>query len=153
PIDFDFGSGILSEQNLIAGLDLRRNALAGIEHFARADRDYFAALGLFLRAIRNVEASELRFAFFEAPDDHSIVEGTNSHIFLMRSVAQPRYWNAIRHRGVQFGVGIFAASSTTRISMRPRRLSTSRPSCSRNALRQRVNESRPSSGRISTANS
>src|SRR6185437_12862889 len=119
PIDFDFGSGILSEQNLIAGLDLRWNALAGIEHFARADRDYFAALGLFLRAIR--------------------------------SVAQRRFWNAVRPRGVQFGVGIFAASSTTRISMRSRRLSTSRPSCARNALRHRVNESRPGSGRISTA--
>ena len=28
PIDFDFGSGIFSEQDLIASLDLWRNALA-----------------------------------------------------------------------------------------------------------------------------
>jgi len=89
PIDFDFRSGIFSEQDLIAGLDLRRNAVTGIEHFARADRDYFAALGFFLRAIRNVEASEFRFVFFDAPDDDSIVEGTNCHIsYQERSTAE-----------------------------------------------------------------
>jgi hypothetical protein len=72
-IDFDFRSGIFSEQNMIAGLDVQGENFAFIVRLAFADGDNFAFLGLFFCGVGNNNATADGFAFFDATDDDTVM--------------------------------------------------------------------------------
>ena len=72
-IDFDFRSGIFSEQNMIAGLDVQGENFAFIVRLAFTDGDNFAFLGLFLGGVGDDNATTNGFAFFNATDDYTIM--------------------------------------------------------------------------------
>src|SRR4029450_6617454 len=70
-IDGDFGSAVLSVQDLVADLDAPGNALAFVEA-ARANGDDLALLRLFLGGVRDVETSAHLLGLFQWLDDDGI---------------------------------------------------------------------------------
>jgi len=72
-IDFDFRSGILSEQNMIAGFHVQGENFAFIVRFAFTDGDNFAFLGLFFGGVGDDDATTDGFAFLNATDDHTVM--------------------------------------------------------------------------------
>ena len=65
------------------GLDLERIALAGLlVQQARADRDDFAFLRLFLGGLGDDDAAGGLGVFLDAADDHAVAKGTELHACL-----------------------------------------------------------------------
>jgi hypothetical protein len=72
-IELDLGAGILAEQDAVAGLDFRGDALARIEQLSAAYSLDFGLLRLFLGAIGNDDAAAALLAFFQAANQNAIV--------------------------------------------------------------------------------
>src|SRR3970040_1411501 len=74
-----FGSRVLAEQDLVAGLDVEGDLLAVLVDLAVADGDHLALLGLFLGAVRNDDAALPGFLLFLPLDEDAVVQRTNLH--------------------------------------------------------------------------
>src|SRR5688572_1412975 len=70
--DIDLGAAVLAVQDLVAGLYLRRDPLPVIRHLPRTYRHHLALLGLFLRSVRDVQATTHGFGVLERLDDDPI---------------------------------------------------------------------------------
>jgi hypothetical protein len=74
-IDRDLGAAVFAVEDLVADLDVERDAVAPLLiELARSDGDDFALLRLFLGGVRDVESAAHRFGFFERLDDDAIGE-------------------------------------------------------------------------------
>src|ERR1700683_3676362 len=72
-IELDLGAGILAEQDAVAGLHFRSDALARIEQLSAAYSLDLRLLRLFLGAVGNDDAAAALFAFFKAANQNSII--------------------------------------------------------------------------------
>jgi hypothetical protein len=74
-VEFDLGSGVFAEEDIVASLDVEREDLAFVVGFALADGDDFAFLGLFLGAVGDDDAAADGFALFKTANEDAVVEG------------------------------------------------------------------------------
>ena len=88
-IDLDFGAGPLAEQNTIAGLYIEGDHLAGLVASAIANGNDFAFLRLFLRGIRNDDATGGLFFGIDAADNDTVVQRTKCHLAFSSHGARP----------------------------------------------------------------
>ena len=65
-IELDFLSGVLAEEDEVAGLDVERDALAVVLRLAVAGGDDFALLRLLLGGVGDDDPADFLFAFFDA---------------------------------------------------------------------------------------
>ena len=65
-VELDLLSGILAEQDVIAGLHVERNPGAVVLDFAVADGDDFALLRFFLGGVRDDDSADFLFPFLDA---------------------------------------------------------------------------------------
>ena len=79
PIQLEFLARVLAEQDLVAGLHAHRDDLAVLVSLAGTAVDHFALRGLFGSGVRDDDATGGLPLFFQAFDDHAIVQGTNLH--------------------------------------------------------------------------
>src|SRR5262249_20332143 len=73
-IQFDLGSGVLSEQNAIAFLAVQLLTIASFKLLSRAGGDHFAFLRLLFGGIRNYDAAANLLFFFNSLHDDSVVK-------------------------------------------------------------------------------
>ena len=78
-IDLNGLSGIFAKQNAITFFNVQRDLLAVVIALARANRNNFALIGFFGGGVRNNDARSGFTFFFEALDDHTIVQRTDFH--------------------------------------------------------------------------
>src|SRR3954462_12064518 len=72
--ELDLGAAVLAENDLVALFDVHGDVLAVFVAGARADRQDAAALRLLLGGIRQDDAADRRFLFFEDLYDQAIAE-------------------------------------------------------------------------------
>ena len=77
--DPDLAPGILAEQDLVAGLYIRRQQFALFSHLALADSDDLALLRLFLGGIRNDDSALALLFFLDAFDQNPIAQRSDFH--------------------------------------------------------------------------
>src|ERR1035437_7790851 len=75
-LDLDLGTGVLAEQNAVAGLHVDRGALAGIQQLAVAHGLHLRLLRLFLGGIGDDDPADLLFAFIQAFHQHAVMQRT-----------------------------------------------------------------------------
>src|SRR5207244_3428838 len=68
-IELDLLTRVLAEEDHVARLDVERDALAVLLDLSAAGGDHLAALRLFLRAVRDDDASAFLLALREAAND------------------------------------------------------------------------------------
>src|SRR5690606_27552788 len=78
-IELDFGAAPLAEEDAVAFLDVEGNELAGFVAGAGANRDDHALRRLFLGGIGDDDAASGFLFAVDTPDDHAVVQGTESH--------------------------------------------------------------------------
>jgi hypothetical protein len=72
--DGDLGAAVLAVQDLVTGLQVRRDTLPFLAQLARADRDDLALLRLLLGRVRDVETALHLLRLFERLNDHPVRE-------------------------------------------------------------------------------
>src|SRR5713226_5507541 len=72
-IQLDLLTGVLAKEDGVAGFDVEGYPLAIVVGFAIARGDDLAPLRFFLGGIRNDDAADLLFAFFEALNEDPVV--------------------------------------------------------------------------------
>ena len=78
-VELDLGAGPLAEQHPVAGLDVERLDLAVLAAGTRADGDDLALHRLFLGRVGDDDAARGLLLRFDAPDQHAVVQWTESH--------------------------------------------------------------------------
>src|SRR4051794_11184078 len=78
-VDLDLGARPLAEQHLVAFLDVESDDLAVFAARARANRDDFTLLGLFLRGVRDDDAAGGLLFLLETPDHDAVMERSEFH--------------------------------------------------------------------------
>src|SRR5512138_3384090 len=78
-VQLDLRTGVLAEEDLVAGLHVERDLLALVVHLPVAHRDDLALLGLFLRRVRDDDAALLDLLLLLPLDENSVVQRTNLH--------------------------------------------------------------------------
>src|SRR2546428_2492588 len=78
-IELDLLSGVLPEQDEIAGFHIERRALPVVFDFAASGRNDFALLGLFLGRVGNDDPPDFLFAFFKALNKNPVVQWSDVH--------------------------------------------------------------------------
>src|SRR6476660_2423966 len=78
-VQLDLGTGVLAEEDLIAGLHVERDLLALVVHLPVPYRDDLALLGLFLRGVRDDDAALLDLLLLLPLDENSVMQRTNLH--------------------------------------------------------------------------
>src|SRR5438105_2392522 len=78
-LDLDGLARVLAEQDTVANLDVDRNQLALVILLALADGDDLALVGLLCGGVGNDDATRGLALFFDALDDHAVVQRTNFH--------------------------------------------------------------------------
>src|SRR5579871_5631863 len=78
-VELDLGAGPLAEQDAIAGLEIERRQLAVLVATARADRQHFAFLRLFLGRVGDDDAPLGLLFRIDAPDHDAVVKRTELH--------------------------------------------------------------------------
>src|SRR6266567_2149987 len=77
-VDRDFGAAVLSVQDLVANLDVHRDALVLLEA-PRPDGEDLALLRLFFRGIRDIQPAAHLLALFKRADDDSVGQRVDLH--------------------------------------------------------------------------
>src|SRR6266446_6137526 len=78
-VQLDLGTGVLAEEDLVAGLYVERDLLPLVVHLPVPHRDDLALLGLFLRRVRDDDAALLDLLLLLPLDENSVVQRTNLH--------------------------------------------------------------------------
>src|SRR6266851_669494 len=78
-IDLDFGPGVLSEEDLVAHLDVQGDLGAVLQDPAVAHRQDLALLGLLLGGVGNDDPSLGRLLLLDAANDQAVVKRTYFH--------------------------------------------------------------------------
>src|SRR6476619_1639574 len=78
-LDANRGAGVLAEQDLVADLDVDGDKLAVLVLLAGSDGEDFALVGFLGGGIGNDDAGCRLTLFFEALDDHAVVQRTKFH--------------------------------------------------------------------------
>jgi hypothetical protein len=78
-VDLDLGARPLAEQDGVAFLDVRRNALAGLVAGAGADRQHLALHRFLLGRIGDDHAARRALLFVDPADDHPVVQRLDFH--------------------------------------------------------------------------
>src|SRR3954471_12331064 len=78
-IELDLLSGILSEEDEVARLDVQRDALAVVLRLAVTGGDHLALLGFFLGGVGDDDPADLLLAFLDAGDDDAVVQRSDVH--------------------------------------------------------------------------
>src|SRR5688572_4871268 len=73
-VEFEFGPRVLRVEDLVAGLDVDRFALAVIERLPRSDGDDLALLGLLLGGVRQDDAALGHVLARDGLDDDAVTE-------------------------------------------------------------------------------
>ena len=73
-VELEFGPGVLRVQDLVAGLDVDRDALAVVVEGAGADGDDLALLGLLLGGVRQDDAALGHLLARDRLDDDAVTE-------------------------------------------------------------------------------
>ena len=76
-------AAVLAVDHFVADLHRELAAVAAIEQLARAGRDHFAALRLFLGGVRQNDAARGDFFGFERIDHDAIVQRSQIHTLAM----------------------------------------------------------------------
>src|SRR5712691_3511319 len=79
-VELHFGARPLAEQHPVAGLHIQRLDLAVVAAGTRPDRDHLAFHRLFLRRVGDDDAAGTLLLRFDAPDQHAIMQRTESHV-------------------------------------------------------------------------
>src|SRR5947199_10069359 len=85
-IDLDLGTGPLGEQDLVTGLDIWGDELAGLVASARSDREDLALGGLLFGGIWDDDAAARLLLGLEAANDYAVVQRSElefGHVFLV----------------------------------------------------------------------
>ena len=85
-VDLDLGAGPLAEQHAVAGLDVERLKLAVLAAGAGADGDDLALHRLFLGGVGDDDAARGLLLRLDAPDQHAVVQRTESHVNLLERI-------------------------------------------------------------------
>src|SRR6185312_15640599 len=78
-VDLDLGARPLAEQHDVADLHVDRGELAALVAATRADGDDFALARLFLRSVRNDDATGSLLLGVDALDDDAVVKRAELH--------------------------------------------------------------------------
>src|SRR5918998_3761561 len=78
-VDGDLCSAVLGVEDLVALVDVERNALVVVTELAVADGQDLAALGLFLGRVGEDDAAGGRLLLLDRLDDQPIAEGLELH--------------------------------------------------------------------------
>src|SRR3954451_18471564 len=78
-VDLHLGARPFAEQDLVAGLDVQRRDLAVVSAGARADRDHFAFLRLFLGGIGNDDPAGSLFIGLDTADEDTVMKRPETH--------------------------------------------------------------------------
>ena len=78
-VQLDLLSGILSEQDEVAGLDVERDALAVVLRLAVSGGDDLALLRLLFGGVGDDDPADLLLAFLDAGDDDAVVQRSDVH--------------------------------------------------------------------------
>ena len=78
-VDGDLAAGVLAEQDPVTCLHVEGDSLALVAHLAVADGDDLALLGLFLRGVRDDDASAADVLGLDTCDENAIVERADLH--------------------------------------------------------------------------
>src|ERR1051326_1263206 len=81
--DLDLGAGPLAEQDAVTRLDVERLDLAVFAARTRTHGDHLALHRLFLRRIGDDDAARGLLFRFHAPDQHAVMQRTESHKSLL----------------------------------------------------------------------
>src|SRR6266446_1654911 len=73
-IDFDFGAGILAEQNAVAFFYIERPYLAFFADLTFAGGDYFSLLRLVFRGVGNDDPAASGIGFFDPTDQDAVMQ-------------------------------------------------------------------------------
>src|SRR5258706_15802224 len=92
-VELDLLTGILAEEDFVAGLDVQRDAFAVVFGLAVAGRDDFTLLGFFFGRVGNDDPADLLFAFFEALDNEAVVQ--RSYVHAGYSVVVAKLWSSV----------------------------------------------------------
>src|SRR4051812_8144522 len=78
-VDLHLGARPFAEQDLVAGLDVQRSDLAVVSASARADRDNFAFLRLFLCGVGNDDPPGCLLLGLDTADEDTIMKWPETH--------------------------------------------------------------------------
>src|SRR6185503_13359340 len=87
-VECDFGSAVLTIENLVANLELHGNALVLLVA-TRADSDYFSLHRLFLGGVRNEKSAAHLLGFLERANDDPVRERCNVGAGLCGHIVHP----------------------------------------------------------------
>ena len=76
--EFHLGATIGAEEDHVADLHFERSDFTRVILFARAERDDFSLLGLFLGGVRNNDTITDLFFFLEMLHEHAISDGLDA---------------------------------------------------------------------------
>src|SRR5262249_42387835 len=111
-VDLHLATRPLSEQNVVALLDIERDELAGLIASARADGDDLALDWFLLGRIGNDDAAGRLQILFHTPHNHAVVQRTELHDLYLAHLtrisqqpAQPphRQWVPFDRRRLSYG--------------------------------------------------
>src|SRR6476646_8033806 len=78
-VDLDLGARPFAEQDLVAGLDVERRDLAVVRTGARADRDHFAFLRLFLGGIGDDDPARGLLVGLDSANEDAVMKRPETH--------------------------------------------------------------------------
>src|SRR3954466_14534710 len=78
-VDLDLGARPFAEQDLVAGLDVERSDLAVVRTGARADRDHFAFLRLFLGGVGDDDPARGLLVGLDSANEDAVMKRPETH--------------------------------------------------------------------------